>query len=634
MSETISVDITPDKSLIEKLGAVGYTTEEAIAELVDNAIDARIENVVEQVSVSLDFEGRGIEVRDDGQGMDGEGLAGAMTVARGTKSRGQLGQFGIGLKSACSALGETFVVRTSKKGSGMEYSIRYDESEWMSDSSRGWDNMPMEERRLEPGEEWHGTIVSITRPKVALYTNQSSRLRRSFGTRYAAYLENRQVSIRVNRKECVPTAREIAPGSKVNIFLRLSTGRRIRGHVALLKRRSIRGDYGMDLYKHGRLIKPHEKFEILGHPELARVVGRLDMDDVPVNFYKNAFIKESPEYMDVADAFRNNDSVKVFCYESRSKTDVPESAAPVLDYVFEGKEPDGRLPARVRLKPALKALEAARPPGGRPGRRAVQVSMGPSKGPIYSVGSGPGRSVSVNTASPVFRLAGNPLFMAGMVAIEAKLAGKSPEILGFIRERNGMLDGLTERFGKAPKRGRQRKAAEPRLPHGYGIVSELVEMHDLLSDDASVKFQFTALSTLEPYLHNLRGRVVYALYVQPGSAEDVAEMLRSSFGEIVFIENPDSKMLGALSSVPAADKIVAIREYSYIRGGSVAGPEKALADLVTEKHTYGIPLDMKDIRRIYRRMDEDGLVDLAKLRRYARASKKSALVEAMIKGDV
>ena len=38
-----SIDITPDKSLIKKLGPVRYRAERAVAELVDNSIDARLD---------------------------------------------------------------------------------------------------------------------------------------------------------------------------------------------------------------------------------------------------------------------------------------------------------------------------------------------------------------------------------------------------------------------------------------------------------------------------------------------------------------------------------------------------------------------------------------------------------------
>lgn len=48
MDSNIQVDITPDKSLVQKLGFVGYRTEQAVAELLDNSIDARISDEKEQ----------------------------------------------------------------------------------------------------------------------------------------------------------------------------------------------------------------------------------------------------------------------------------------------------------------------------------------------------------------------------------------------------------------------------------------------------------------------------------------------------------------------------------------------------------------------------------------------------------
>jgi len=41
MGRKNTVDLTPDKSLVKKIGLAGYRTEQAIAELIDNAIDAR-----------------------------------------------------------------------------------------------------------------------------------------------------------------------------------------------------------------------------------------------------------------------------------------------------------------------------------------------------------------------------------------------------------------------------------------------------------------------------------------------------------------------------------------------------------------------------------------------------------------
>ena len=63
MTEKTTIDITPDKSLIQKLGLTGYRTAEAISELLDNSIDARIGEDTERIDVVLDFVGKTISCR-------------------------------------------------------------------------------------------------------------------------------------------------------------------------------------------------------------------------------------------------------------------------------------------------------------------------------------------------------------------------------------------------------------------------------------------------------------------------------------------------------------------------------------------------------------------------------------------
>jgi len=40
----VKIDITPDKTLFPKLGSSGYSIPQALAELIDNSIDARVES--------------------------------------------------------------------------------------------------------------------------------------------------------------------------------------------------------------------------------------------------------------------------------------------------------------------------------------------------------------------------------------------------------------------------------------------------------------------------------------------------------------------------------------------------------------------------------------------------------------
>ena len=47
-------DITPDLSLMPKLGQSGYSSPQAIAELVDNSIDARISSKLLKINIKID----------------------------------------------------------------------------------------------------------------------------------------------------------------------------------------------------------------------------------------------------------------------------------------------------------------------------------------------------------------------------------------------------------------------------------------------------------------------------------------------------------------------------------------------------------------------------------------------------
>lgn len=95
--------VPPDPAgTIESLGALGYTLESAIADLVDNSIDAGADTV----DISFHWNGLAsyIMVADDGHGMTEEELQTAMAIAargpRTSRRAAELGRFGVGLKTA------------------------------------------------------------------------------------------------------------------------------------------------------------------------------------------------------------------------------------------------------------------------------------------------------------------------------------------------------------------------------------------------------------------------------------------------------------------------------------------------------------------------------------------------------
>jgi len=100
---------------IESLSSLGYSTEAAVADLVDNSIAAG----AQQVDVTFSWDGRDswVAVTDDGRGMTESELVTAMTIAgRGpgaARTAQDLGRFGMGLKTASFSQARTLIVTSA-----------------------------------------------------------------------------------------------------------------------------------------------------------------------------------------------------------------------------------------------------------------------------------------------------------------------------------------------------------------------------------------------------------------------------------------------------------------------------------------------------------------------------------------
>ena len=92
-----------------KIGQAGYSISQAIAELVDNSIDAREDGKTLTVEIFFDSDKGIVEVSDDGVGMDEQTAANSMKLAHSAK-KNKLGEFGLGLKTAATSLGKNFQI--------------------------------------------------------------------------------------------------------------------------------------------------------------------------------------------------------------------------------------------------------------------------------------------------------------------------------------------------------------------------------------------------------------------------------------------------------------------------------------------------------------------------------------------
>ncbi|MCD9153324.1 ATP-binding protein [Aeromicrobium duanguangcaii] len=108
--------VPPDPSITSAIGR-HHTLVTAVADLVDNSIDAGATNIL----IRFRMEGArpvGLQVIDNASGMDSKSIDDAMTYAKKREYQGRdLGHFGIGLKAASLSQANTLIVWSKRYGS-------------------------------------------------------------------------------------------------------------------------------------------------------------------------------------------------------------------------------------------------------------------------------------------------------------------------------------------------------------------------------------------------------------------------------------------------------------------------------------------------------------------------------------
>ncbi len=296
------IDILPDRSLMPKIGQTGYSVSQAIAELVDNSIDARQENRVLLVEIYLDPNKKMIEISDNGVGMDEDTAANSIKLAHSTKEN-KLGEFGLGLKTAATSLGKEFSVFTTQNGSDEEYILEYNEERWLK-----FGDWRKHEMKIKTGvdKKRSGTTIRIKDLRFSIYPNLSGNIRKDLSIRFAPYIENGEVEIKVGAKLCKPEPLELKtdyhnPDGKEPFKMKLESGNEIWGWRGLLKKgySGNKGEYGFRVFRRGRLIMQYAKIGFNPHPEARQIIGEIHLDHIPVTHNKREFIQESSLWQEI-----------------------------------------------------------------------------------------------------------------------------------------------------------------------------------------------------------------------------------------------------------------------------------------------------------------------------------------------
>jgi hypothetical protein len=285
-SEKEYIPVTVDKSHIITIGERLYTESiEFIREIVNNAYDADASLV--EIAVSEDS----IEIKDNGSGMDREGLRqyfsiGSQLKLHTSKSpvyhRDRIGQFGIGKFASLSAC-ERFEVLT-KKGEFVGRVV-FDKREWEKPGDV-W-SLPLEIMPMDFRKD-NGTTVMLT-GLTRRFDLVDIEARIIEGTP----LKAPNFRVRLNSHTITPRS---LTGHKVP-FLEGTEFGPVHGEVVILPQTMASTDeLGIEV-KVKQVTVRRELFgmETWGKV-MARVRGEVNADFLPVTSDRTGFVKDSPEY--------------------------------------------------------------------------------------------------------------------------------------------------------------------------------------------------------------------------------------------------------------------------------------------------------------------------------------------------
>jgi hypothetical protein len=257
---------------------------------VDNALDARVGERAVQVKVTYNVREGWIRVSDDGGGMSRAELADALVLGLSNKGSVQIGKFGLGMKTACTALGDRFEIWTATSSGTFAHIADYDERQFLT---KGEWTMPIHKRKKDRD---HGTTVTIQSER--LYHSLHQSLTRNLGWTFRHFLLDGLLELDINGVPVEPASYEVDPSS-VMPFSGMVADKPVTGWVGLLTKSSQRGWYGFGLVRHRRIIRRHEKLGFQPHPQTARVVGELHLDEFDTNNLKTDFIRETTAWREL-----------------------------------------------------------------------------------------------------------------------------------------------------------------------------------------------------------------------------------------------------------------------------------------------------------------------------------------------
>lgn len=162
------------------------------------------------------------------------------------------------------------------------------------------------------------------------------------------------------------------------------------------------------------------------------------------------------------------------------------------------------------------------------------------------------------------------------------------------------------------------------------LNANLEKIGKILLKKTSLEFSFTGLSVLEKYLHHIPYSMVYLLYLEPGSGEEVNDLISSKATVLI---NPSYEEITLLLEKTKVKSLLVGKElnYFYSSKGGIASYEKAFIDLYFEVTRGNLPFIRTDLNEILRSLVMNDELNYSVLLRCAGIRKIESEVDILLK---
>jgi len=329
MATTHQIPFRPTNQIWRTYKHFPYKAWYAVAELVDNSTQSFFDNRKKleialsakgekfQVSIDFDPKNRILTVSDNAMGMDLDELKRAVQLAAPPPDISGRCEFGMGLKTAASWLGNTWSVRTKKMGARKEYSFEINISNHAGSQD---EHLAVLEKDLDDPDDGHYTIVTIKEVRPDFQKKALGKVKQFLGDMYREDTVSGVLHLAWNTEPLTPTVvepletvietvdehgkplkqnRRWRKDVEFEVTIDAATGekRPVRGWICILKERG-RNRAGFDLLRRGRVVvgrpvgyRPERIFGVDRNDLLnQRLYGELHLDEFPVNHLKDDFL--------------------------------------------------------------------------------------------------------------------------------------------------------------------------------------------------------------------------------------------------------------------------------------------------------------------------------------------------------